>query len=230
MKINEIFLSLQGEGVYQGVPMVFIRMQGCGLLPGCSFCDTQYARDPDGGFEKTIDEVVGNVSKLLPYYGGWVCITGGEPLFQFMELEQLVRKLKEGGYKVTVETNGSYKPPKWYTLVDSWDADIKCPTSGVCSVSKEMWLHLRQQDQVKFVVSSSDDLQFVKDVLNRNKTYNATVLISPAAHVLLDERAGKIEEYWNKEWLQECWEFCIENRLRFSLQIHKMVYGNRRGV
>src|SRR4030043_21735 len=45
MHVNEIFYSLQGEGVCQGLPTVFIRLAGCNLLPSfCSWCDTQYAQ------------------------------------------------------------------------------------------------------------------------------------------------------------------------------------------
>ena len=105
MRVNEIFYGLQGEGIYTGVPMVFVRLQGCSL--GCSYCDTARAQDPQGGKVDDIEGVFSRVRMLSPYLHSWVCITGGEPLEQPKELGELVRKLKGEGYKVTIETNGT---------------------------------------------------------------------------------------------------------------------------
>jgi len=220
MKINEVFYSIQGEGVYQGLPTVFVRLQGCNLMPNfCKWCDTQYARDSDGGFEMPVDEVVGEVSRLSPHYNSWVCITGGEPLWQVEELEYLVRTLTRGGYKIEVETNGSLPKPRWWTLVDSWCADIKCPSSGVCGISLEQWFKTRPQDQVKFVVGSEEDLGFTERMLKRHMADNPTILVSPV-----------INYCPVPEWLQRVAEFCKEHRVRFSLQWHKVVWGNKKGV
>lgn len=230
MKIHEIFYSLQGEGVYQGVPMVFVRLAGCNLLPHCSYCDTNYAWDPKDGKDVSVEDVVKEVSKLSPYYKSWVCITGGEPLWQRDELESLVRLLKKGGYLVTIETNGSFKPPSWSTLVDSWSADIKCPSSEVCGTSSEVWFNTRQVDQIKFVVGTREDLDFTKYLLTKHKADSPTVLVSPVIGLLLNKNEGKVEEYYNREWLQEVVEFCKEMRVRFSLQWHKVIWGNKIGV
>ena len=40
-KVNEIFLSIDGEGVRTGLATVFIRLYGCNLK--CSYCDTRYS-------------------------------------------------------------------------------------------------------------------------------------------------------------------------------------------
>lgn len=230
MRISEdgVFLSLQGEGVYTGVPTVFIRLAGCNLVPHCNYCDTLYSQDPSSGEELSVGEVVKRVSKLASWYKQWVCITGGEPLWQEEELGGLVSELKKGGYQVTVETNGSFKPPRWYTKVDSWNADIKCPSSGVCGVSKEDWFKTRFCDQIKFVVEIQEDLNFTKEMLERHKADSPTILVSPMLPVL----DGEDKEVFvaNRRFLQEVWNFCIENRVRWSFQNHKIVFGNRKGV
>jgi 7-carboxy-7-deazaguanine synthase len=230
MRINEIFYSIQGEGIYQGIPMVFIRVAGCNLLPKCRYCDTRYAWSPENGKDMNIEDIVDEVDRFSPYLKSWVCITGGEPLWQEDELEKLVRELKKKSYLITIETNGSFEPPRWYTLVDSWNADIKCPSSGVCGVSKEEWFRTRYQDQIKFVVGDIDDLNFTKEVIGRNPLGSPQILISPVSNYLIDKRGGKIEEYWNKEWLKEVAEFCKKERARLSLQIHKIIWGEIRGV
>ena len=41
LRVNEIFLSLQGETSRVGLPTVFVRLTGCPLR--CGYCDTEYA-------------------------------------------------------------------------------------------------------------------------------------------------------------------------------------------
>ena len=39
--VNEIYLSIQGESTFAGLPCVFVRLTACNLR--CSYCDTAYA-------------------------------------------------------------------------------------------------------------------------------------------------------------------------------------------
>ena len=75
LKVNEIYVSVQGESSYTGLPCVFVRLTGCNLR--CEWCDTAYAFYE--GKSMSIDEIVGKVKnfgvKLIE-------ITGGEPLMQ----------------------------------------------------------------------------------------------------------------------------------------------------
>jgi 7-carboxy-7-deazaguanine synthase len=75
LKVNEIFRSLQGEGVRAGMPCAFVRLAGCNLR--CTWCDTKYAWDE--GTEMTLDEITRAVEKLDLTR---VELTGGEPLIQ----------------------------------------------------------------------------------------------------------------------------------------------------
>lgn len=77
MKINEIFFSIQGEGVHIGLPTVFVRLFACDLR--CSWCDTMYAVEGKDFEEMSLEQVLGNIVK---YSCKRVCITGGEPLIQ----------------------------------------------------------------------------------------------------------------------------------------------------
>ncbi|MGD2294566.1 MAG: 7-carboxy-7-deazaguanine synthase QueE [Candidatus Aminicenantes bacterium] len=114
LKINEIFFSLQGEGLRQGESTLFVRLSGCNLE--CDFCDTKYAWEE--GRDMTVDLIHKRVLAMRSRHPSrWVCLTGGEPLLQ--NIKPLIKKLRIDGFKIQVETNGSlYKnlPVDWYTV------------------------------------------------------------------------------------------------------------------
>jgi len=114
LKISEIFASIQGEGIRQGEPTIFVRLAGCNLK--CGFCDTKYAWK--GGRDLSSGEILGKIRALRRSFpAAWVCLTGGEPHCQ--DIFELVRRLKKDGLRVQVETNGIlYRPlaADWYTL------------------------------------------------------------------------------------------------------------------
>jgi 7-carboxy-7-deazaguanine synthase len=210
MRINEIYYAISGEGVHAGTPTEIVRLQGCNLA--CSFCDSKYSRDPKEGFDISIGNIMAKTA-----WPHWVLITGGEPLLQASEVCALVNSLKLRDIKVEIETNGSIAPPVWWMTVDSWNADIKCPSSGMGGKSKLDWLGARPCDQVKFVVQNEEDLEFAKGIIMHHGKVAPTILISPVYP-------------WSQEWLQKCVEFCKEQEVRLSLQLHKIIYGDRRGV
>lgn len=112
LRIAEIFGSVQGEGLRQGQPTVFIRLAGCNLR--CPFCDTKTARR--GGRRMTPAGVVAAVVRLRRRWpADWADITGGEPMLQ--DLEPLVRGLRAEGLSVQVETNGTVFRPAPYDWI-----------------------------------------------------------------------------------------------------------------
>ena len=100
MKVNETFLSLQGEGYFTGTPAFFLRLSGCNLK--CSFCDTQHQTYR----EMSEDEIL-----LEAVHSGMhhIVITGGEPALQLTQ--SLVDSLHRAGLFVQVETNGTLPLP-----------------------------------------------------------------------------------------------------------------------
>src|SRR5207247_3562720 len=83
--INEIYLSLQGESTFAGLPCIFIRLTACDLR--CSYCDTAYAFKE--GKKKSLTEILAEVKRLALPFGSeipralpLVELTGGEPLLQ----------------------------------------------------------------------------------------------------------------------------------------------------
>jgi organic radical activating enzyme len=114
LKTTEIFASVQGEGLRQGEPTVFVRLAGCNLR--CGFCDTKAAWR--GGRELAVEAIVAEVLRLgAPLTAAWVSLTGGEPLAQ--GVRPLIDRLHGEGYLVQIETNGTYPPEAradWHTV------------------------------------------------------------------------------------------------------------------
>lgn len=131
MKINEIFYSLQGEGVFTGTPAVFVRLSGCNR--SCRFCDTDFARFTEMATEQIVAEVMKHPARH-------VVITGGEPALQISEA--FVDALKSQGLYVQIETNGSLPVP----------ANIDWVT---CSPKDAPW-RIQRVDELKVVYQGQD--------------------------------------------------------------------------
>ena len=107
IQVNEIFESIDGEGIRTGYLVTFIRTQFCNLK--CDYCDTKYSWDAcdDSGEQQytvmTVDEII---DKCFEFGHKKVTFTGGEPLIQ-KEAPELVAALLENGFEVNIETNGA---------------------------------------------------------------------------------------------------------------------------
>ena len=209
MKINEIFFSLQGEGLLVGTPSIFIRSTGCNLR--CSYCDTIYAYTK--GIEMTIPQIVETVQG---YPATHICITGGEPLMQ-RETVPLVDSLLKKKYFVSLETNGSRSIKKLAgkkAFIVS--LDIKCPSSGSHEqMDMDNIRLLTKKDQLKFIIKNRADYQFAKRIL---ETYHpdCTVFFQPV---------------WGTDPKKlASWILHDGLLVRFSLQLHKVIWGSKKGV
>jgi len=133
-RVTEIFKSLQGEGYNTGKEVVFVRFAGCNLA--CPWCDT----DHSGGKDMAAGAILGAVLALGCKN---VILTGGEPLFR-PGLPALLRELKQRGFWVGIETNGTINPaPETLALIDYIAAS---PKAGAP-------LMLREADEVRIVAA-----------------------------------------------------------------------------
>jgi len=99
LKINEIFTSVKGEGLYIGQVMTFVRTAGCNLF--CEGCDTPHFKGIEIDIVKIRDRLV---EDKTPY----VVLTGGEPLIQNSEaLHNFVGTCHDYGKRVHLESNGT---------------------------------------------------------------------------------------------------------------------------
>lgn len=211
LKINEIFLSIQGESLFAGKPTVFVRTSACNLR--CTWCDTKYAFYE--GKVMTIDAILEEVKKHDTEY---VCVTGGEPMGQKASIP-LMRKLLDMGKIVSLETNGSFSI-KDVPLDVVKIIDIKCPDSGE---SKTMaWENLslvRPTDQFKFVVASKEDFDWsVKLVEDHKLEEKCVILFSPVFEKVKPADLAK-------------WILAAKAKVTMQVQMHKVIWGeNTRGV
>jgi len=144
--LSELYLSLQGEGLWVGIPMVFVRTTGCHRR--CKYCDTEYALvaerkarlwlrwrtgDPDLMVDNPVPfgQVVEWVRQTASGLTSWVTFTGGEPLLQADFLAALGKALKERGFRILLETEGGLPEAlrKVLPVVDAIAADIKLPST-----------------------------------------------------------------------------------------------------
>jgi len=158
-KIAEIFLSIQGEGKYTGVPMVFIRLAGCNI--NCEFCDTNYK-------ERSVMSE-GDILNLisLHYSTRRVCLTGGEPLMQDVEL--LCKKLHYYGHKIHLETNGSF--PIRYELFDH----VVISPKSMDVTDANLYI----ADEIKLLYGTEDFEKWTKRATSNVFDLNADLLVMP---------------------------------------------------
>jgi len=192
--VNEIYLSLQGESTYAGLPCIFVRLTACNLR--CSYCDTAYAFTE--GRKMTLAQVAEEIHRLAgPFANGTVSnacsfpspendlatnesrsartvrlplieLTGGEPLLQPNSLP-LMKSCCDAGFTVLLETSGAHDLAPVDRRVHCI-MDLKCPSSG--EVLRNRWENIRQLksiDEIKFVIGTSEDYEWARQKIAEHK-------------------------------------------------------------
>lgn len=223
----EIFYSLQGEGPAVGTPSVFLRLALCNLV--CTWCDTKYTWDwRHYDYESQVMELpVERAEELISSYGcRHLVITGGEPLLQQEALVPLVRSLKERGFSLEVETNGTIPPcvPLQHD-VDQWNVSPKLQNSGNAAHRREIPGSIQAFSRLpgsyfKFVVVDGSDLEEVRTLTRRYEIPRERIVLMPEGRTraALRERSG---------WLSRA---CVEEGFRFTPRLHILLWGDKRGT
>ena len=205
--VNEIFVSIQGESTYAGIPCIFVRLTGCNLR--CSYCDTVYAYNE--GSAMSLEEILSRVSGYKPRN---ICITGGEPLLQ-ENICKLINLLKKAHFNVYIETNGSQNIdilPKGIVRV----VDIKCPDSGMDhEIDWQNIERLKSRDEVKFIISSKRDYEWAKGVTVKYGIVDRATVLFGLVH-------GKLKPKTIAGWI-------LKDGLdvRLQLQLHKIIWPDK---
>ena len=202
LKVNEIFYSIQGEGLRTGQASVFLRLSGCNLH--CGFCDTNHAAYTEMTEEQIVEKVreVGGACR-------WVIVTGGEPLLQ--PIGGLIRILRGVGYQVQAETNGT-------VLLPGMDAESRqgLPTGAEPGFPDHLTISPKEVEpqqalvavatEIKVVVTDGRDIQRALD----GNWPDVPVYLQPVSN---DERATDL-----------CVKAILRHpHLRLSLQTHRLI-------
>ncbi|MFA4873877.1 MAG: 7-carboxy-7-deazaguanine synthase QueE [bacterium] len=144
-QIVEVFSSLQGEGIYAGEPMTFVRFASCNMR--CRFCDTpqglcdsphcRVETPPRSSSFSAIDNPVSATRLceiLQTFEDPWISVTGGEPLEQAGFLAEWLPAMAPSR-RVMLETNGVLHAELAKVLphVHVVSMDIKLPSSTGCA-------------------------------------------------------------------------------------------------
>jgi len=228
VKINEIFYSIQGEGKLAGVPSIFIRTTGCNLR--CTWCDSPSTSWEPVGQAMDIDQILDRVSDFASTY---VVLTGGEPMIA-QGVEELTRRLKEGGYHLTIETAATV----WRDVVcdlASISPKLGSSTPWARADGRHADAHeehrlnldtirrfLAMPDyQLKFVVDAPEDVREIDSMLIRLDS------VQPGSVLLMPQGVTHEEITARGRWVAD---ICKQRGFRFCPRLQISLYGNTPGT
>ena len=187
--VDEVFFSYQGEGIYAGIPQIFVRFSGCNLR--CNYCDTSKSLKinfcskyftAQALFEYITD--IYNQNKDS-FYGQKpsVSFTGGEPLLYADFILELIQQYIKKKFSVFIETNGSLSSrlKKIYKYCDVVSMDIKFQSACKKDLFKEHTNFLKickNKVFVKTVITkNTTEKEFIKAVNTISKVSDKIPLI-----------------------------------------------------
>lgn len=218
LKINEMFETIQGEGMHTGVPSIFVRLQGCPV--GCPWCDTKHTwviddanlstpvsvinkqQESDVFFKSTPDALL-SLFEQQGYLAKHVVITGGEPCMY--DLRPLTALLEANGYSVQIETSGTFEvlcsEETWVTV---------SPKVNMKGGYEVLTSALVRANEIKHPIAMQkhiDELDALLARLPQDKV--PTICLQPISQ---QERATELAI-----------RTCIQRNWRLSLQTHKYI-------
>jgi len=217
-KIAEIFVSVQGEGIYVGEKQLFVRFYGCNL--SCKYCDTKLT-----DFLEYEPQALIEVLKQFHEKFHSISFTGGEPLVHLDFLKEFLPLSRQAGLKHYLETNGTL-PDALEAIIDHLDIvamDVKLPSS---TGLKHFW-----EEHKKFLIIASRKEVFIKTVIcHSTKEEDLTEVIhlvkaGDASAVLVLQANSREDDDEMKQKLFKLREFCVSQHVTACIipQIHKIV-------
>ncbi len=215
-KLNEMFETIQGEGVFTGVPAVFVRLQECPV--GCSWCDTKQTWYADENDQRQIGDIlvktedsptwcVASAENIVEQYqqqgfnAKHIVITGGEPCIY--DLRPLTKAFEDMGCQCQIETSGTSEV---ITSENTWvTVSPKVAMKGKLPVLNSA---LERANEIKHPVGTQKDIDHLDGLLaNANVAAETIIALQPISQ---KPRATQL-----------CIDTCIARNWRLSVQTHK---------
>ncbi|NAW59520.1 7-carboxy-7-deazaguanine synthase QueE [Vibrio sp. V38_P2S17PM301] len=215
-KVNEMFETIQGEGIFTGVPSVFVRLQICPV--GCAWCDTKQTWTAEAEDERTIGDILLKTEdsptwcrqtaeqivatyRQQGYRAKHIVITGGEPCIY--DLRPLSEAFEAIGCQCQIETSGTSEvltsEKTWVTVSPKVAMKGKLPVLDSA---------LLRANEVKHPVATQKDIDQLDVLLQRAGVPESTpIALQPISQ---KPRATQL-----------CIDTCIERNWRLSIQTHK---------
>jgi len=210
VKVAEVFESVQGEGIFQGYPVLFVRLSNC--TRKCDFCDTKYHTE---GKETDIDYLARTIMESNLHK---IVFTGGEPLLQLKAIKKLKALVEKDTYskELHLETNGDL-------ITDKNFKDIILTFDYICISPKE--LKVAERVSLLFDKHAEElplyDIKVVTDMqTNREMIHYATMLMPLTSYNTKKDNSVR----------QKVWNYCVDNNLFYSARLHITVWGKQRYV
>jgi 7-carboxy-7-deazaguanine synthase len=226
VRLSEVFDSLQGEGVSQGMPCRFVRLALCNLH--CHYCDTKYTWDFEH-FDFASEVKTVPVSELVEQFRSApskrVVVTGGEPLLQQRALAKVLAQVPADVY-VEVETNGTRVPSAaLLARIDQWNVSPKLSSAGDTEA-----LRIRPEALTALQGSGRAYLKIVvKSELDRDEAEALRQRFGfPRERTLLMPEAATPEELDARSPSVAAWSQSLG--VRFGSRLHISLWGGRRGT
>jgi organic radical activating enzyme len=222
----EIFYSIQGEGANIGKPAVFLRLGLCNLK--CEWCDTKYTWDWTvyNAQEQLVELSSEDTEhRILNFNCTYLVVTGGEPLIQQKQIIPLLESLKNKGFFIEIETNGTILPDqRLIGLVDHWSVSPKLQNAGNSKADREIdavykLFNTLDSSHFKYVLQSETEFGEVQQLVKQHN-------INPHKIILMPEAQNKADLLMRSRWLVE---LCKSGGYTFSLRLHILLWGNERG-
>lgn len=241
------YVSIQGEGRYVGMPMLFVRIQGCPV--GCEWCDSYYTWFPykqsqipkdvsipalhSYNLHKLSDTVI--ESKALH-----VWFTGGEPTTQADAIYNFIKYFKErrDDRMFHICTAGWIWNEQLYIELDNITVDIKPPSSKTKSnynVVDKIYDYYNHKSEFKMVVANTDeDRLFAMETVNKYPNIEWTLQPLYMSEPELLAKEIKVVDIMNwdlskfADWINSTFR---STSVRLGLQLHKHLYPTKmRGI
>lgn len=229
LRVSEIFRSVQGEGIWTGVPSAFLRVSGCNLR--CRWCDTPYASwNPEGpmmGLDQMVEACAGV---------DHVVVTGGEPMI-FEPVVELTHRLKALGHVVTIETAGTSFLP---VACDLMSLSPKLAHSAPDAETPGGWRQRHEETranleplrqlmesyhcQLKFVVDPEDELDDLAEI----DGLLVQLPTIPPDRIILMAEGRDAETLHRRERLLV--PICLERGWRLGGRLQIDLFGDTRGT